>query len=85
MKKNIEKQEELTAQLQYANKELNKKDKLKDEFVGIASHELRTPVQSILGFASLASSGQIEAKEACKGVSFRSVQASTINKRLARC
>ena len=58
MKKNIEKQEELTAQLQYANKELNKKDKLKDEFVGIASHELRTPVQSILGFASLASSGQ---------------------------
>ena len=49
MKKNIEKQEELTAQLQYANKELNKKDKLKDEFVGIASHELRTPVQSILG------------------------------------
>ncbi|MDQ6866557.1 MAG: HAMP domain-containing histidine kinase, partial [Thermoproteota archaeon] len=68
MKKNIEKQEELTAQLQYANKELNKKDKLKDEFVGIASHELRTPVQSILGFASLAKIGQIEAKEACKGV-----------------
>ena len=68
MKKNIEKQEELTAQLQYANKELNKKDKLKDEFVGIASHELRTPVQSILGFASLANNGQIETKEACKGV-----------------
>jgi signal transduction histidine kinase len=68
MKKNIEKQEELTAQLQYANKELNKQDKLKDEFVGIASHELRTPVQSILGFASLANIGHIEAKEACKGV-----------------
>ena len=68
MKKHIQKQEELTAQLQNANMELNKKDKLKDEFVGIASHELRTPVQSILGFASLASSGQIEAKEACKGV-----------------
>jgi signal transduction histidine kinase len=68
MKKNIEKQDELTAQLQYANKELNKKDKLKDEFVGIASHELRTPVQSILGFASLASSGQIEPKQACEGI-----------------
>jgi signal transduction histidine kinase len=68
MKKNIEKQEELTAQLQYVNKELNKKDKLKDEFVGIASHELRTPVQSILGFASLASSGQIEPKQACEGI-----------------
>ena len=68
MKKNNEKQEELTAQLQYANKELNKKDKLKDEFVGIASHELRTPVQSILGFASLASSGQMEPKQACEGI-----------------
>jgi signal transduction histidine kinase len=68
MKKHIEKQEELTAQLQNANEELNKKDKLKDEFVGIASHELRTPVQSILGFASLANDGQIESKEAYKGV-----------------
>ncbi|MGB7956373.1 MAG: HAMP domain-containing sensor histidine kinase, partial [Candidatus Nitrosopolaris sp.] len=68
MKKNIQKQEELTAQLQNANKDLNKKDKLKDEFVGIASHELRTPVQSILGFASLANNGQIGTKEACKGV-----------------
>jgi signal transduction histidine kinase len=68
MRNYIEKQEELTLQLQYANKELNRKDRLKDEFVGIASHELRTPVQSILGFASLANNGQIEAKEACKGV-----------------
>jgi signal transduction histidine kinase len=68
IKTHIEKQEELTAKLQNANKELNKKDKLKDEFVGIASHELRTPVQSILGFASLANNGQIEPKEAYKGV-----------------
>ena len=68
IKTHIEKQEELTAKLQNANKELNKKDKLKDEFVGIASHELRTPVQSILGFASLANNGQIETKEAYNGV-----------------
>jgi signal transduction histidine kinase len=68
MKNHIQKQGELTAQLQNAHKELNKKDKLKDEFVGIASHELRTPVQSILGFASLASNGQIDTREACKGV-----------------
>jgi len=68
IKTHIEKQEELTAKLQTANKELNKKDKLKDEFVGIASHELRTPVHSILGFASLANNGQIEPKEAYKGV-----------------
>jgi signal transduction histidine kinase len=38
------------------------------EFISIASHELRTPVQSILGFAGLGDSGQIEPKEACKGV-----------------
>jgi signal transduction histidine kinase len=68
IKMHIEKQEELTAKLQNANKELTKKDKLKDEFVGIASHELRTPVQSILGFASLANNGQIDTKEAYKGV-----------------
>lgn len=68
IKTHIERQEELTAILQTANKELNKKDRLKDEFVGIASHELRTPVQSILGFASLANDGQIETKEAYKGV-----------------
>jgi signal transduction histidine kinase len=68
IKKNIEKQQELTVELQNANKELNKKDKLKDEFVGIVSHELRTPVQSILGFASLANDGQIETKEAYRGV-----------------
>ena len=68
IKTHIEKQEELTAKLQNANKELNKKDKLKDEFVGIASHELRTPVQSILGFASLENNGQIDTKEAYKGV-----------------
>ena len=41
---------------------------MKDEFVGIASHELRTPDQSILGFASLASSGQMEPKQACEGI-----------------
>jgi signal transduction histidine kinase len=41
---------------------------MQQEFISIASHELRTPVQSILGFASLANSEQIEPKEAIKGV-----------------
>jgi len=79
IKTHIERQEELTAILQTANKELNKKDRLKDEFVGIASHELRTPVQSILGFASLANNGQIETKETYKGT-LGGLQASTTNK-----
>jgi len=71
IKTHIERQEELTAILQTANKELNKKDRLKDEFVGIASHELRTPVQSILGFASLANNGRSKQKKRTKVYSWR--------------
>jgi signal transduction histidine kinase len=55
-------------QLASANERLKVHDKMQNEFISIASHELRTPVQSILGFASLANNGQIESKEAYKGV-----------------
>jgi len=34
--------------------EMKRKERLKNEFVAIASHELRTPIQPILGFALLA-------------------------------
>ena len=36
--------------LQIANQELQRKDKLKDEFLGMASHELKTPLTPILGW-----------------------------------
>ena len=57
-----------TNQLQRANKKLKKLDQMKNEFIGIASHELRSPIQPILGFAELAKAGDIDQKEAWDGV-----------------
>jgi two-component system, OmpR family, sensor histidine kinase VicK len=37
------------------NEELKRADKMQKEFINIATHELRTPAQSILGYAELAS------------------------------
>lgn len=48
--------------------DLRKKDGLKDEFIAIASHELRTPIQPILGLALLAMRGKISNEEAWKDV-----------------
>ncbi|HLE34825.1 MAG TPA: PAS domain-containing sensor histidine kinase [Nitrososphaerales archaeon] len=58
----------LAIELENANQELKRKDKLKDEFIGIASHELRSPIQPILGFATLAKSGKLDQQQAWEGV-----------------
>jgi len=49
----IRKQSNLTKQLEAANEELKRKDLLKDEFINIAAHELRGPIQPILGLAEV--------------------------------
>jgi signal transduction histidine kinase len=49
----IKKQGDLTKQLEAANEELKRKDQLKDEFINIAAHELRGPIQPILGLAEV--------------------------------
>ena len=49
LKSYIEKQNDLTKELENANEELKHKDLLKDEFINVAAHELRTPIQPILG------------------------------------
>ena len=57
-----------TAELQTANEKLKKIDEMKDEFIGIASHELKSPIQPIFGFAELAKAGDIDQDEAWDGV-----------------
>ena len=47
------KQNQLTKQLEKANKELKYRDQLKDEFIHVAAHELKTPIQPILGLCEL--------------------------------
>jgi two-component system sensor histidine kinase VicK len=56
------KQSELNEQLTEANEQLKVHDKMQKEFINIAAHELRTPIQPILGLAEVLSSkkGSIE-------------------------
>jgi signal transduction histidine kinase len=51
IKNYIKKQNELTKELENANEELKHKDQLKDEFINVAAHELRSPIQPILGLS----------------------------------
>lgn len=45
--------ERLTDKLEHANERLKELDKLKSEFVSIASHQLRSPITAIRGYTSL--------------------------------
>jgi signal transduction histidine kinase len=49
----IKKMNELTKELEIANEELGHKDRLKDEFVSMISHELKTPLVPIKGYAQM--------------------------------
>ena len=49
----VKKQSELTKELENANEELKHKDQLKDEFINVAAHELRSPIQPILALSEL--------------------------------
>ena len=53
IKNYIKKQNQLTKQLEKANEELKYRDQLKDEFIHVAAHELKTPLQPILGLCEL--------------------------------
>jgi signal transduction histidine kinase len=51
IKNYVKKQNELTKELENANEELKHRDRLKDEFINVAAHELRSPIQPILGLS----------------------------------
>ncbi len=53
IKNYITKQNQLTSELKQLNEQLNYKDQLKDQFINIAAHELRTPIQPILGLTEV--------------------------------
>jgi signal transduction histidine kinase len=60
IKNDIKKQNQLTSEIEKANKELKYRDQLKDEFINIAAHELRNPIQPILGLSELLRTKEIE-------------------------
>lgn len=65
--------EQLAGQLKKANDRLKILDKMKSEFVSIASHQLRSPLTSIRGYASMLLEGSfgnlsVKAKEALQRI-----------------
>jgi signal transduction histidine kinase len=55
---------EATVKLRESNKKLKTLDKTKDDFLSMASHQLRTPLTVIRGYASLALRGRLKTKQA---------------------
>jgi signal transduction histidine kinase len=49
----IEEQRCLSDELKTANEEIQQRERMKDEFINVAAHEMRTPVQPILGLSEL--------------------------------
>ena len=45
--------EELNNQLSAANEQLKVHDKMQREFINIASHEIKTPTQALLGYSEI--------------------------------
>jgi len=58
-----------TQDLEKLNEELKKVDMKRGEFIAIASHELKGPIQPIFGFLELAKTGIIPKQEALDGIS----------------
>jgi signal transduction histidine kinase len=49
----IDEQRRLSDELKRANDEIAQRERMKDEFINVAAHEMRTPVQPILGLSEL--------------------------------
>jgi signal transduction histidine kinase len=68
---------DLNKQLAEANEQLKIHDRMQREFIDVAAHELRTPIQSILGYAELLE------EETTTGVGVREIENSINNKRIS--
>ena len=51
--KNIKTQDKLINELKKANEELKYRDQLKDEFINVAAHEIKIPIQPIIALSEL--------------------------------
>jgi len=51
--------DEATAQLKLTNKKLKQLDTAKDEFISMASHQLRTPLTAVKGYVSMVMDGDV--------------------------
>ncbi len=71
-----------TKSLQNANKKLERMNVLKDDFINIASHELKSPLHPIYGFVELARNGDIGSEEALAGISKQARQLEEVANRI---
>jgi signal transduction histidine kinase len=65
-------------ELSEANEKLQKLDKMKSDFILIAAHELRTPIQPIIGSVQLAEKGLMKSEQAWKIISSEAKRLSTV-------
>ena len=71
-----------TRSLQKANRKLERISILKDDFINIASHELKSPLHPIYGFVELAQNGDIGTDEALAGISKQARQLEEVANRI---
>ena len=65
-------------ELSDTNAKLQKLDKMKTDFILIAAHELRTPIQPIMGSVKLAEKGLISNEQAWKTIATEAKRLSTV-------
>ena len=65
-------------ELSEANEKLKQLDKMKTDFILIAAHELRTPIQPIMGSVKLAEKGLMTNEQAWKTISAEASRLATV-------
>lgn len=71
-----------TKSLQKANRKLERINVLKDDFINIASHELKSPLHPLYGFVELAQNGDMAMGEALEGISKQARQLEEVANRI---